>query len=881
MTTRRVRSAIVVTALAFAALFGVVVWNSAQWVGAVFPGFFVMANRVVPSISLTGWPDASALFQREVIAVGDVPVPTSADVYEHVRRQPPGRRIAYTLRAPDGGTTTVFVPSQRFGHADYALLFGAYLLNGIAFTVIGLVVLWIKPRNAASYGLVATSLSVGLFIVTAVDLYGPHWFFRLHALAEAVCPVACLHLALVFPTDRLRSRRRLVLTCLYVSSLAFGMVYQLLLYQPAAYSAVHLVASSAVSVGGASILVAILYDLFTARSVLVRRRIGVVSLGALAGFVPSAVLMAVSGVAGGKIALNAGALTAFLFPLCLGYALVKEDLFEIDIMLRRTVSYAVVLVAVAGLYFSVLLILGLLVPGRHYLVRSPATLALINLGLLFLLAPIRDRVQTGIDRIFYQQRYNIEHAVSTMSHGLAVIRTTDQLIAHVTGVFAATIGPSQQAVLLPHGDSAVSAYDPAGQQSDSVALPPEIRERLDRGEILARYAWENGTEDPQPPLWSQLGADLLVPIVIGGTAGALVALGPKASGRSYSAQDIRFLRTASDQIALALSNVVAFDQLDRLNQHLEQLNQTLERQVRERTAALHATNEELNQSLQKLKDAYQQLERTHDSLLRADRLATLGRLTAGIAHEMNTPLGAVLNTLKIILDLCQEYDDSIDDPEVTADDHREIAAEIMHNATAAAEWTRKAAAFIRSVKAHGRDNRSAVEQFRISEVVDDAKGLVAHRLRAASCRVEFAETPEGLTAVGDAGRLNQVLVNLLTNAIEAYEERGIDNGRIEIRAGRNGGTISLAVRDWAGGIAPSVAPHIFEELYSTKGPRGTGLGLWIARNIVEEAFRGSLDLSTVPGGTTCFTAQFPHDAGGTSHADSTAPAAAVGSAADA
>ncbi|HEX7409664.1 MAG TPA: hypothetical protein VF515_18710 [Candidatus Binatia bacterium] len=112
--------------------------------------------------------------------------------------------------------------------------------------------------------------------------------------------------------------------------------------------------------------------------------------------------------------------------------------------------------------------------------------------------------------------------------------------------------------------------------------------------------------------------------------------------------DVTFLQTVANQVALGLTNAFAIGQL-------EELNASLERQVQDRTAALATSNAELNLSLEKLRTAYQLLERNQSSLVRADRLATLGRLTAGIAHEINTPLGALLNSVKILSDLGQEF----------------------------------------------------------------------------------------------------------------------------------------------------------------------------------------------------------------------------------
>jgi signal transduction histidine kinase len=244
--------------------------------------------------------------------------------------------------------------------------------------------------------------------------------------------------------------------------------------------------------------------------------------------------------------------------------------------------------------------------------------------------------------------------------------------------------------------------------------------------------------------------------------------------------------------------------------------------------------------------------------MRADRLATLGRLTAGIAHEVNTPLGAALNALTVLTDLGHEYAASIADPSVTADDHRQIARELLATAEAATTWTRKAGTFINKVKTHGREPRSAVAgPFELRAVVTETQALLAHRLHASSCHLDFAGDADA-RLVGEPMRLGQVLVNLVTNAIDAYEDAGVLDGHIEVRVRNPPGTIILTVRDWAGGIPPEVLPRIFDELFTTKEPgRGTGLGLWIARNLVEQSFGGTLTVETEASVGSCFTVTLP------------------------
>jgi signal transduction histidine kinase len=166
---------------------------------------------------------------------------------------------------------------------------------------------------------------------------------------------------------------------------------------------------------------------------------------------------------------------------------------------------------------------------------------------------------------------------------------------------------------------------------------------------------------------------------------------------------------------------------------------------------------------------------------------------------------------------------------------------------------------VSQVKLHGREPRPIdVRPFAVHTVVNETGNLLGHRLRTASCRLEFCEAPEGVTVVGDPARLAQVLLNLVGNAIDAYEDRGAAEGSIAIEASGADDVVTLRVRDWAGGMPPEVAARAFEELFTTKEPgRGTGLGLWISRNLVEEAFGGTLTVDSQPGVGSCFTIIIP------------------------
>jgi C4-dicarboxylate-specific signal transduction histidine kinase len=376
--------------------------------------------------------------------------------------------------------------------------------------------------------------------------------------------------------------------------------------------------------------------------------------------------------------------------------------------------------------------------------------------------------------------------------------------------------------------------------------------RLSEGSILARYLWEDGNAGPLPSFWQALDAEILVPIRSGRMVIGVVSLGRKGSGRWYNEDDTLFLAAAASQVGLAITNAHAFSQL-------ADLNVSLEDQVRERTAALEIANRDLNRSYATMQSAFQRLEQSQTSLMRADRLATLGRLSAGIAHEVNTPLGAVLNALQILGNLGQEYQESIGDPAVSPDDHREIAREITATAGAAAGWARKAAAFITRVKTHGREPHPALRQrFTVRSVVEETRALLTQRLRLECCELTLEEHPEGVSLVGDPARLGQVLVNLVTNALDAYEEAHLEESRIIVSARATATGVEIGVRDWARGMPAEVAARIFDELFTTKDPgRGTGLGLCIARNLVEDSFGGTLTVESEVGVGTRFVIGVP------------------------
>ena len=265
---------------------------------------------------------------------------------------------------------------------------------------------------------------------------------------------------------------------------------------------------------------------------------------------------------------------------------------------------------------------------------------------------------------------------------------------------------------------------------------------------------------------------------------------------------------------------------------------------------------EVQQHSAELESAYQTLRENQHQLMVAEKMASLGRLTAGIAHEMNTPLAAVRAVMIQIEKLVQEYEASIGDPDVTEEDYHEIARELRSAVQLGDKAAERAASFVRGVKSQTRGLASQEHQA-INAVVaiEDTLLLLNHVLMQGKCSVDFQKSDNDIRIFGVSGRLEQVVTNLVNNAIEASYPNG---GPITIRLAQKATHVELQVSDSGSGILPENLSKIFDPMFSTK-PFGasTGLGLTIVHDIVVGEFGGSIDVSSVSGKGATFTLRFP------------------------
>jgi len=323
-------------------------------------------------------------------------------------------------------------------------------------------------------------------------------------------------------------------------------------------------------------------------------------------------------------------------------------------------------------------------------------------------------------------------------------------------------------------------------------------------------------------------SEAALPMLLGmDTIGALDVQSDRAG--DFSVDSVTILKTMACQIAVAVQN-----------------------------ARLHAAEKEKSRELG---EAYRALRENQERSLITERMASLGRLTAGIAHEMNTLLAALRASLLEIARLADEYQSSIGDPRVTAEDHGEIAADMKASIKLADTAAKRAASFVQGIKTQTR-NMGQVEarRFDAVPVVEEALLLLGHALRNASCELSFEPKVARAELVGSPGRLAQVVTNLVANAIDASAGKG--RGTIALTLTSASGRLELRVSDKGMGIPRASLSIIFEPLFTTKPVgQGTGLGLTIVYDIVVGEFGGTIDVESEIGVGSVFILRFPLAAG--------------------
>ncbi|MBF0100219.1 MAG: PAS domain S-box protein [Desulfobacterales bacterium] len=299
-----------------------------------------------------------------------------------------------------------------------------------------------------------------------------------------------------------------------------------------------------------------------------------------------------------------------------------------------------------------------------------------------------------------------------------------------------------------------------------------------------------------------------------------------------------------------------------------QLNMDLEQRIAYRTLELRMTNEKLSKEIiqrkraeEKLNNAYLELEKSHDTLkntmvqlVQTEKMAALGELTASVAHEMNQPL----NVMKIIAQtMLRDIQKNRFEKEQVQHDIKDIISQVD-----------RMAKIIDHMRVYTRRTDGMVfEELSINTIIENTLLFLSQQVKNHGIDLELSLTPDVPYIQGDAIRLEQVLVNLISNAKNAVEQSQRSTKLIDIRTCVIDGIdectnekkqwVILEVKDNGHGIPSTIKEKIFQPFFTTKEPgKGTGLGLHVVNTIIQE-HGGKIEIESTEGEGSTFRVMLP------------------------
>ena len=286
-------------------------------------------------------------------------------------------------------------------------------------------------------------------------------------------------------------------------------------------------------------------------------------------------------------------------------------------------------------------------------------------------------------------------------------------------------------------------------------------------------------------------------------------------------------------------------------------------------AFLYINNRQKQRSKSKIEKAYSALQATQAQLIQQEKMASLGELTAGIAHEIQNPLNFVNNFSEVNKELLVEMNEEIG--KANYDEVKAIAKDITDNEEKINHHGKRADAIVKGMLQHSRNSSATKELTNINKLADEYLRLSYHGLRAkdksfnATLKTDFDETIGSINIIPqDIGR---VLLNLINNAFYAVQQKqkeGADQGlptfyepTVSVSTKKIGDKVEIKVSDNGNGIPQKILDKIFQPFFTTKPTgQGTGLGLSLAYDIVK-AHGGELKVQTKEGNSTAFIIQLP------------------------
>jgi len=510
-------------------------------------------------------------------------------------------------------------------------------------------------------------------------------------------------------------------------------------------------------------------------------------------------------------------ITVAIYPLIMGYAIVRYRLMDIRVAITRTGIFVAVYTLVLGIPFVITnwfknWLIGIF--GTNWWIFPSGLLAILATVGPFIYIYLERKAEK---RLLYEQ-YRYQETLKQAAREMARIHSLKKLLSLIVHTVNKTVRISHSAIYL--FDTKLEEFLlGAGRnlkKSQAISInkenPLTTYLKQQKEPLVFEEINRKAQEDPEPILREAeaqmrfLNAAVIVPGFLDERLIGILILGDKRSGKIYTTEDLNTFSLLANQAALAIENALLYE--------------NIEEQVRQRTKELVGVQKQL---------------------IQAEKLATVGTLAGGVAHEINNPLTAILTNVQMLL-AENKIDDKLD---------RE-SLELIEEAT------KRCRTIVQKLMAYAKKPLEAakISQVDLLNVLKSVVSFLGYQLEQENIKI-IIEAKEGNYLVrGNHNELEQVATNIILNAKDAIKQIKT-SGDIHISLTKSGDWIKIEIRDEGIGMPKEIIPKIFDPFFTTKDVgKGTGLGLSICQAIVEK-HNGLITVQSEPNKGSVFTVQLP------------------------
>ena len=555
--------------------------SAIRFINKGFPGFFVYPFPNVGSYGSRDWPGYAAglKFMDRIVSMDGEPVRNGRQVVNWTIQKSNGAPVHYVIESK-GATRKVMIPVYTFGIKDFLILFVVPFIFGLAVYTLGFIVYVLKPNIHSSWIFLIVCFSLGTYVGTAFEIQSSYHLVYIHYLIIPLVPAAVFHLFSIFPDrKKVLNRHPLLEYAIYIPAALIAAAYLLFLFtyqdgdavrwipHPKVTTPVNRIFFLACPLSAVGFLI---HSLAKGLESVARQRARVMLFGIAVAFLPAVTISAV--VTFLKVSFPWNLLVFFLvfFPASIAYSIIRHNLFDADAIIKRTVGYVVVTAIVIGAYILVSISFNVLL-GQYEIAQSKAFPIVFTLVIILIFNPLRNRIQSIVDRLFFRKEYDYQETVQRISGTMRYLQNLDQIRQKIVDTILGVMFIDSCGIMLANAEK--NAYEGLNISYDypitKLGLPthdPLIQEMAEKKKEVTIYDIQ---EDPSyekdreafKKVFDQLKATLILPLVYEDRLIGIMSLGNKKSGKFYRREDINLLKTMANQGVVAIQNAKLAEQM--------------------------------------------------------------------------------------------------------------------------------------------------------------------------------------------------------------------------------------------------------------------------------------------------------------------------------